>query len=99
MTPNQINMVREALGLPNKWNCVIGNLCIISSYHPDYRDWIDLIICGYAVVSRKTNGKSRDFFGLSFFRVTQKALGYVLTGDEIADLCYFTMEKCSVGGK
>lgn len=66
MTPAQIELARHALGLPNKRRHSYRNHFTAGIGHPDFANWIDMTVKGYArrwINSRLAGGD--DMFWLT----------------------------------
>ena len=66
MTPQQIELARHALGLPNERHCSYRNYFTAGKDHPDFPDWIAMVADGNArrrISSRMAGGD--DVFWLT----------------------------------
>lgn len=57
MTPNQIELARHALGLPNSERRSYRNYFTAGPTHSDYADWMAMVAAGDAITEK------RDGFG------------------------------------
>lgn len=77
MNDNQREMIRHALGLPNKTNCTNRNHYCISPGCDGYEDWLELVKDGFAI-----QAVSRDGWSGNFFYVTLTGARWVLLPSE-----------------
>ena len=60
MTPRQIYLARQALGLPNKQNQTYRNRFVAGPGHVDYEEWNAMVAEGFAQVARNVDWMSGD---------------------------------------
>lgn len=68
MTPNQIELARHALGLPNKKNTTNRNYFCTGSGSTDYADWEAMVASGDAILRITPH-----FGGDNLYHLTMKA--------------------------
>ena len=69
MTPQQIELARHALGLPNKQRKSYRNRFVTGPGHTDYDNWMAMTASGDA---RRRDGKSLPFGGSDMFWLTRQ---------------------------
>ena len=67
MTPQQRELARHALGLPNDDRLSYRNHFVAGPGHADYTTWLEMVAAGYAV---RRDGSKLPFGGSDMFRLT-----------------------------
>lgn len=81
MTPEQIELARHALGLPNKQRVSYRNRFIAGPGHSDYDNWMQMTADGNA----RRQIKPKDFGGDDYFRLTLSGAVLALKPGESLD--------------
>lgn len=82
MTPEQIELARHALGLPNKRRQSYRNHFVCGQGHPDWENWQDMVAAGLAK-TRKGNALTG---GYNWFWLTLDGAHNALRKGERLDL-------------
>jgi hypothetical protein len=81
MTPNQIELARHALGLPNDGRLSYRNYFTAGPGHPDFHEWMAMVSAGDAI-TEKRSGLGGDHL---FWLTLSGARKAMLPGEEIDD--------------
>jgi hypothetical protein len=86
MTPKQIELARQALGLPNDRRCSCRNRFIAGEGHADYVDWIAMVEAGHAqrhrAEKRIIRAEKRISRGDCVFQLTDEGAKAAVMPDE-----------------
>lgn len=91
MKPEQIELARHALGLPNKRRMSYRNRFVAGPGHTDYLHWIQMVTDGHA--KRRDGSKSALTGGADFFWLTTAGACQALQARETFDPEHFPGAK------
>jgi hypothetical protein len=82
MTPKQIDLARNALGLPNHNRRSYRNSFVVGIDCVDYDAWYDMAMRGLAI---RYDGAKLPFGGMDLFKLTLLGASQALVGREALD--------------
>lgn len=65
MTPNQIELARHALGLPNDMRRSYRNYFTAGEKHPDFAEWMAMVADGEAITEKRSVFGGDNIFWLT----------------------------------